>query len=173
VKLSALSDLFPGAPPPAEQYFRLVEKDFALQIDETAQTVLRAWRYNPRGEFGVLYLSSRPECAYREKLKQVFGKKHYLKLQVVGQFEVNLPKCLHLTNPDCLTKLGVTREQLIDPSDFSIPQAIAREARRIGFEAILAPAAIGEDCHSLIVFKDKLSPPASCLCHFDSIHDYP
>lgn len=173
MKLSGLSDLLPGQPPPATQYYRLVEKDYALQIDETAQTVLRAWRYNPRGEFGVLYLSSQPECAYREKLKQVFGKKHYLKPQVVGQFAVNLSKCLHLTNADCLTKLGVTREQLIDPSDFFVPQAIAREARRLGFEAILAPAAIGEDCHSLVVFKDKLAPPASCLCDFASIRDYP
>jgi hypothetical protein len=173
VKLSALRDLWPGEPPPSKQYFRLVDKDYALQIDETAQTVLHAWRYNPRGEFGVLYLSSRPECAYREKLKQVFGQKHYLKPQVVGQFAVNLPKCLHLKNPDCLTKLGVAREQLIDPSDFSIPQSIAREARRIGFEAILALAPIGEDCHSLIVFKDKLSPAASCICEFASIRDYP
>jgi hypothetical protein len=89
-----------------------VEKDYALQIDETAQTVLRAWRYNPRGEFGVLYLSSQPECAGTGRnFKQVFGtKKHYLKPQVVGQFAVNLSKCLHLTNADCLTKLGVTRE---------------------------------------------------------------
>jgi hypothetical protein len=130
VKLSALSDLLPGKPPSSSQYFRLVEKDYARQIDETAQTVLRAWRYNPRGEFGVLYLSSQPDCAYREKLKQVFGKKHYLKPQVVGQFAVNLPKCLHLTDTDCLTKLGVTREQLIDPSDFSMTQAIALDSRR-------------------------------------------
>ena len=173
MKLSALRDLLPGDPPPATHYFRLVEKDYALQIDETAQTVLRAWRYNPRGEFGVLYLSSRPECAYREKLKQVFGKKHYLKPQVIGQFAVNLTKCLDLTQAACLVQLGLTREELIDPSEFSSPQAIAREARRIGFEAILAPAAIGEDCHSLVVFKDKLSPPASCICETASIRPYP
>ena len=142
-------------------------------MDETAQTVLRAWRYNPRGEFGVLYLSSSPACAYREKLKQVFGKPQYLKPQVVGPFAINLPKCLHLTNPDCLAKLAITRTQLIDPSDFSVPQALAREARRLGFEAILAPAAIGADCHSMIVFKDKLSPPASCICDFALIRDYP
>lgn len=150
----------------------MVDKDYVSQIDETAQTVLRAWRYNPRGEFGVLYLSSSPECAYREKLKQVSGRKEHLKRQVIGTFEIKLPKCLHLTDPGCLGELAIRREQLIDPSDFSIPQAIAREARRIGFEAILAPSAIGQDCHSLVVFKDKLAPPAKCICDFDSIHDY-
>ena len=173
MNLSALNDLLPGAAPPAELYFRLVGAEYASQMDEIAQTVLRAWRYNPRGEFGVLYLSSSPECAYREKLKQVFGKKGHLKPQVVGRFSVNLSKCLHLTNPDCLATLAVTREQLIDPTDFSVTQGIAREARRIGFEAILAPAAIGEDCHSLVVFKDKLSPPASCICETASIRPYP
>ena len=103
----------------------------------------------------------------------MFGQPQSLKPQVVGQFAINLPKCLHLTNPDCLAKLAITCEQRIDLSDFSVPQALVREARRIGFEAILAPAAIGADCHSLIVFKDKLSPPASCICDFAAIRDYP
>jgi RES domain-containing protein len=173
LKLSALHDLLPGTPPPATYYYRLVAQEYASQIDETAQTVLHAWRYNPRGEFGVLYLSSSPECAYREKLKQVLGKTGHLKPQVVGRFRVYLPRCLHLTNPVCLATLAVTTEQLVDPSDFSVTQSIAREARRLGFEAILAPAAIGADCQSLVVFKDKLSPPASCLCDTSSIRAYP
>ncbi|MBI4591044.1 MAG: RES family NAD+ phosphorylase [Candidatus Rokubacteria bacterium] len=173
MNLAALPELWPGAPPAASIYHRLVDKEYAQQIDEIAQTVLRSWRYNPRGEFGILYLSSSPACAYREKLKQMFGRKDYLKPQVVGQFGVNLPKCLHLTNSACLAKLAVSREQLADPSDFSVPQSIAREARRIGFEAIIAPSAIGEDCHTLVVFKDRLSPPAQCICDLDSIRDYP
>lgn len=163
MNFSALKELLPGVLSPSKIYCRLVDARYASEIDEIAHTVLYSWRYNPKGEFGVLYLSISSECAYREKLKQVHGRKRDLFPQVVGAFKVNLTKCLDLTNPSLRQTLGVSVDQLIDPSDFSLTQSIAREARNLGFEAIVAPSAVGEDCSSLVVFKDKLIPPSYCI----------
>ena len=41
--------------------------------------------------------------------------------------------------------------------------------RDLGFPPQRSRQVLGEDCHSLIVFKDKLSPPASCICETASI----
>lgn len=146
---------------------------YASEIDEIAHAVLYSWRYNPKGEFGVLYLSLSSECAYREKLKQVHGRKQDLSPQVVGTFSVNLTKCLDLTNQSIQQTLRVSPAQLINPSDFPLTQSIAREARNLGFEAIIAPSAVGEDCNSLVVFKDKLFPPSYCIYDAQSIRSYP
>lgn len=173
MKLHALRELLPGAPPSSNTYYRIVNARYAAEMDEMVHTILYSWRYNPRGEFGVLYLSISPDCAYREKLKQVHGRKQDLPHQVIGTFRVNLSGCLDLTNSSFLKKLHLSTNQLIDPTDFSITQIIAREARSSGFEAIIAPSAIGEDCSTLVVFKDRLIPPAYCICDKDSIRSYP
>lgn len=173
MKLDALTSWLPGSPPPATEYFRLVSADYASGIDEIAQTILHSWRYNSKGEFGVLYLSIRPECAYRELLKRVFGKKQNLRPLVIGRFRIHLGKTLDLRDLGCRQTLDVTLEQLIDPTDFSVTQSLASEARKLGFEGIIAPSAIGEDCHNLVVFKDKLTPPSFCICDANSIRPYP
>jgi hypothetical protein len=173
LKPDALTNWRPVSPPLATEYYRLVNADYASDIDEIAQTILHSWRYNPKGEFGVLYLSSHPECAYRELLKRVFGKKQNLRPLVVGRFRIQLGKTLDLRDSGCRQALEVTLEQLIDPTDFSVTQSLAREARKNGFEAILAPSAIGEDCHNLVVFKDRLTPPSVCICDVNSIRPYP
>lgn len=173
MNLSALKNLLPGISPPSKIYYRLVHARYASEIDEIAHTVIYSWRYNPKGEFGVLYLSINPECAYWEKLKQVHGRKSDLSSQVVGTFQVNLSKCLDLTTPSILQTFRVSLDQLINPSDFTMTQSIAREARKLGFEAIIAPSAIGEDCNSLVVFKDKLTPPSYCIYDSQSIRSYP
>lgn len=173
MNLSSLKKHLPGISPPSKTYYRLVDARYASEIDEIAHTVIYAWRYNLKGEFGVLYLSISPECAYREKLKQVHSRKSDLSSQVVGTFQVNLSKCLDLTAPSVRQALKVIIDQLIDPSDFTMTQSIAREARKLGFEAIIAPSAVGEDCSSLVVFKDKLNPPSYCIYDAQSIRPYP
>ncbi len=132
-------------------------------MDETAQTVLRAWRWNPAGEFGVLYLSKSADCCRREKLRQVGGHPDFLPAQIVSEFDAKLRHCLDLTSPKVLKALSLTRAELISPEDFTRPQAVARAARRLGFEAMIAPSAVGLDCATLVVFKDKLAPPSSCV----------
>jgi len=161
---SALRELSPGISLSREEWFRIVAKEHASEIDEIAHTILHSWRYNPRGEFGVLYLSSSPECAYREKLKQVSGRAQDLPPQVVGKFSVKIERCLDLTREEVREKIRVTLEDLTRPDDFSLTQTLAREARRVGFHALLVPSAVGKDCLTLVVFKDRLEPPAYCTC---------
>lgn len=151
----------------------MVDARYRSEIDETAHTVLYSWRYNPKGEFGVLYLSSSPDCAWREKLRQVHGRAEDLPPQAVGTFSVDLSRCLDLTNPQSRRQLDLSLETITQPNDFTTTQSLAREARLLGFEAIVAPSAAGEPCHSLVVFKDKLAPPAYCLCNLDSIVPHP
>jgi len=172
LNLSALKKLLPGISPPSKTYYCLVDARYASEIDEIAHTVIYSWRYNPKREFGVLYLSISPECAYREKLKQIHGRKQDLSPQVIGTFRVKLTKCLDLTTPSFLQTFRVSRDQLINSSDFTMTQSIARQARKLGFEAIIAPSAIGEDCSSLVVFKDKLIPPSYCIYDPQSIRSY-
>ena len=163
MNLAALKRLRPGVRPPQTRWHRMVDARWAESIDETAQTVLRAWRWNPVGEFGVLYLSKSVDCCRREKLRQVGGNPDFLPPQIVGTFEAKLRRCLDLTSPKVLKVLCLTREELIAADDFAKPQAVARAARRLGFEALIAPSAVGLDCATLVVFKDKLAPPSSCI----------
>ena len=173
MNLSDLKKLLPGISSSSKTYYRLVDARYTSEIDEIAHTILYSWRYNPKGEFGVLYLSISPECAYQEKLKQIHGRKQDLTPQVVGTFRVKLTKCLDLTNPSFQQAINVTPAQFIDPSDFSLTQSIARQARTLGFEAIIVPSAVGVDCSSLVVFKDKLFPPSYCICDEQFIRRYP
>jgi RES domain-containing protein len=163
VNLAALRRLRPGVRPPQTRWHRMVDERWAESLDETAQTVLRAWRWNPAGEFGVLYLSKSADCCRREKLRQVGGNPDFLPPQVVGTFEVKLRRCLDLTSPKVLRALSLTREEFIAPDSFTKPQAVARAARRLGFAALIVPSAIGLDYETLVVFKDKLAPPSSCI----------
>jgi RES domain-containing protein len=161
LNLSALKELLPGGLPPEKIYYRVVNSHYAQEIDEITHTMHYSWRYNPSGEFGVLYLSSSANCAFQEKLRQVNGRKEDLPLQAAGRFRVKL-NCLDLTDRKTLKILEVNPLQLIDRRDFTTTQNISREARKLGFEGIAAPSAIGEECHTLVVFKDKLNPPSYC-----------
>lgn len=163
MNLAALKRLRPGVRPPQTRWYRMVDSRWADSLDETAQTVLRAWRWNPAGEFGVLYLSKSADCCRREKLRQVGGNLDFLRPQVIGEFKASLRHCLDLTSTKTLKALNLTREELVAPDDFTKPQAVARAARRLGFEALIAPSAVGLDCATLVVFKDKLAPPSSCV----------
>jgi hypothetical protein len=83
--------------------------------------------------------------------------------RLAGAFEAKLNRCLDLTSRKALKALSVTREELLSFDDFTKPQAVSRAARQAGFEAVIAPSAIGDDCATLVVFKDRLAPPSSCV----------
>ncbi len=173
MNLNALKELLPGVPLSDDTYYRLVIASYAPQIDDIAQSILHSWRYNPKGEFGVLYLSMSPDCAYKEKLKQVHNNAQALLPQVIGKFNVRSTRCLDLTQPFFQDALGLSSSQLIDPDDFSVTQSVAREARNLGFEIIIAPSATGNDCKNLVVFRDRLNPPSYCIVDKQSIRPYP
>ena len=173
MNLAGLAALLTRAASADKTYYRMIDARYVEEIDEIAHTVLYSWRYNPRGEFGALYLSSSPECCWQEKLKQVRGRARDLSPQAIGRFDSNLSKCLDLTDTACRKALAVALEDLIQPAEFAATQSLAREARRAGFEAIIAPSAIGANCKTLVVFKDKLVPPSYCTLTRNSIKPYP
>ena len=168
----AIRSLLPGHRI-SSTYCRVVDKLHEAVINETSQTVLYAGRYNPKGEFAVLYLAARPECGYREVMQRVGNKEHLLKPRIVGTFEVQLTRCLDLINEESRRVLEVTLEDLTTLGQYKITQAIAREARAIGFEAVLAPSAVGKDCHNLVVFNDRLDSGSSCRLVPKSVRSYP
>ena len=87
-------------------WYRMIDARYTIEIDEIAHTILYSGRYNPRGEFAVLYFSSSPECCWREKLKQVQGRASDLPPQAVGRFDCNLSKCLEQSNTTSHTDLA-------------------------------------------------------------------
>lgn len=111
MNLNALKELLPGVSLSDDTYYRLVTASYAPKIDDIAQSILHSWRYNPHGEFGVLYLSMNPDCAYREKLKQVYNDAQSLPPQVVGKFNVMSARCLDLTQPSFQDTLALSPSQ--------------------------------------------------------------
>ena len=142
-------------------------------MDDIGPSFIYGGRYNIKNEFGVLYLSSSPQCAFSERLRQVKGRKDDLLPQVIATFEVKIQKCLNLFEKNIQRVIGVVWEDLTKDSDFLTPQSIAREARNAGFEALLAPSAVGKECQTLVVFKDRLSPPSYCLPKKGSLKPFP
>jgi RES domain-containing protein len=150
----------------------MVNQAYASTIDDIGPSFIYGGRYNPRNEFGVLYLSSSEDCPVLERLRQVKGRRDNLLPQRVADFNVKIQKCLDLLSRDTLKILGISREDLVRDADFSVPQGVSREARNVGFEGLIAPSAAGEECSTLVVFKDKLSPPSFCALKQTSVKPY-
>lgn len=167
MNLSAIRSFLPGVESPRKRYYRVVSKAFESNIDDIGPAFLHGWRYNPKQEFGVLYLSITEECCVRERQRHFNVGADAFKSLVTGVFRVDVKKCLDLTAAAVLEGIGVNQEELLLENDFAVPQAVAREARSAGFEALIAPSAAGRECQSLVVFKDKLNPPSFCI--FDSL----
>jgi RES domain-containing protein len=162
MNLGAIRSLLPGIPTPTNTYFRVVSDAFAASIDDIWPSFHHGWRFNPKNEFGVLYLAISKRCCSLERLRQFRGDERGLAPLIVGEFKVNIARCLDLTSTTFLKKLGITTQELLS-EDFALPQSVAREARSAGFEAIIAPSAASEECQNLVVFKDRLTPPSFCL----------
>lgn len=150
----------------------MANESYGSTIDDIGPSFVYGGRYNVRDEFGVLYLSSSPPCAYSERLRQVGGRKGDLLPQVIATFEVKIKKCLNLFEENTRKELGIVLEDLTKDTDFLTPQSVAREARTAGFEALIAPSAVGKECQTLVVFKDRLSPPSYCLLKKGSLKPF-
>jgi len=156
----------------SENFYRLVNSTYSSGIDEIGPSMLYGARYNPKGEFGALYLGIRPECVWLEKLKQVGGNSHALPPQTIGGFRVHLKRCLNLTAEAVLKHLGLTVIDLVNPADYNLTQQIGRAARQRGFEGLLVPSAVEPTCKNLAVFKDKFRPPSFCILDDKSVKAY-
>jgi len=108
-------------------------------------------RYNPRREFGALYLSESPAACRAEMRRRPGVRVQYWH----ARLKVRVAKALDLTDPVTRDKLGIT-EQVLVSDDWTMTQDLGRAARRAGFNAIIVPSAAGKH-HNLVIFKDLLS----------------
>ncbi len=127
----------------------------AEQHKETADSDRGAFehggRYNPRREFGALYLSESPAACRAEMQRRPGVRLRYWHARV----SIRITKALDLTDPSTCNALGVVKADLVS-DDWDLTQDIARAARRAGFDALIVPSAAG-NYRNLVVFKDLLS----------------
>ena len=107
-------------------------------------------RYNPRREFGALYLSESPAACRAEMQRRPGVRARYWHARI----KVRVAKALDLTDPSIRDKLSIAEEDLVS-DDWTFTQDVGRAARRAGLDALVVPSAAG-DHHNLIVFKDLL-----------------
>lgn len=108
-------------------------------------------RYNPRREFGALYLSESPAACRVEMQRRPGVRVRYWHARV----KVRVARALDLTDPSTRDKLRILQVDLVS-DDWDLTQDLSRAARRAGFDALLVPSAAG-DYHNLVVFKDLLA----------------
>lgn len=107
-------------------------------------------RYNPRREFGALYLSESPAACRAEMQRRPGVRVRYWHARIA----VRVTKALDLTDPSTRDKLGIQQEDLVS-NEWGVTQDLGRAARRAGFDALIVPSAAG-DHHNLVIFSDLL-----------------
>lgn len=121
-----------------------------------------AFRFNPEGEFGVLYVALAPETARGELERQAqrLGiPVARLAPRLMLHIRVSLTRVLDLTDAATRRSHGLTLKNL-SSDDYTPCQAVAREARQSGYEAILYPSATGAG-KNLAIFYDGIDSSSS------------
>ncbi len=133
---------------------------------DSSRSKIAGGRWNPRGEFGALYLALSEEGAIGEFVRYV-GYYKSLTLddattREIVRVKVNVRKILDLTDPKIRSLLGVTQEELrsvrAEWDDNTWP--IARAIFAAGFEGILVPSA-ANGWINLVLFPENLLPGSS------------
>lgn len=139
------------------RFFRLIPSIHAEAISETGPSFAVGGRYNSRGEFGALYLSESPDVCWKETLKKYNNLPDDVPDQSLGEFEMNIQRCLDLTDEGTRKMLGVTLEDITEPADYYLTQMIGGAAWSLGIEAIKFPSSVSPDRFNVCVFMDHLS----------------
>jgi RES domain-containing protein len=137
-------------------FFRLVPAIHAEAIEETGPSFAIGGRYNPRGEFGALYLGQSAALCWKEILKFYQGRTEYVPDQVLGEFAIDIKECLDLTVPKTLETLGVTLEQITEPANHYLTRLIGGSAWSLGIEAIKFPSSADPGQFAVAIFRDHL-----------------
>ena len=129
-------------------WHRFVAELYKDEADSDQGALEHGGRYNPRREFGALYLSESPAACQTEMQQRPGVRVRYWHARI----KVRVAKALDLTDPSTRDKLGIVEEDLVS-DDWTFTQDLGRAARRAGFDALIVPSATGEH-HNLLVFKD-------------------
>lgn len=117
-------------------------------------------RFNPTGEFGALYLSLDTETMWAELSRLALRtgvELTELDPRTMSVVRVRLKRVLDLRNAREQDRWGIDDEALMSEG-YGGCQALARAARRAGFEGILYPSAARPAGSNLVVFLDRLDP---------------
>jgi RES domain-containing protein len=141
------------------RWYRTVKNKYRNKVDSPEGSARVDGRYHTTDVDMVVYLSDSPTLSMNESSKafQTVPLKQYA--WYTATFSVELKHVLDLTDPEVLSRLGVTPADLVQPKPggYRLPQEIAARARANGFEAILAPTARpGMSGKNLVVFLDVL-----------------
>lgn len=132
-------------------WHRFIAESHREDADSDRGALEHGGRYNPRGEFGALYLSDTETACRAEMQRRVGIRPRYWHAHI----RVRVRKALDLTDASTLDKLGISQASLVF-MDWLLPQDIALAARRAGFNALIVPSAAGGH-RNVVVFKDLLT----------------
>jgi RES domain-containing protein len=145
-------------------FFRIVPARYQDEILNTTGSFQHGGRYNPKREFGVLYLSESEEICKAEVLRMIDDPTLLKEPRICGKIQVVLQKVLDLTDEQVLEELGIRREELLQDTgdrerDYRLTRRIARLARAAGFEALQVPSVTSRG-NNLVIFMENLSKRA-------------
>lgn len=145
--------------------YRIVHRKHRARLLSTEGSRRHGGRYNPKGEFGVLYLGE-SEMVCRAEIRQQVGDPSWLHSGewICGVLRLSLERVLDLTDEATLEALGVEKRELMEPrgpemEGYRLTQALARRARAAGFEALKVPSVTSEGAN-LVVFVENLADEA-------------
>ena len=134
-------------------FFRLVPLKYTNDILNPQGNDKGGGRYNPPGEFTVLYLGE-SENVCKAEINARTDPDLLPSQKILGKIEISLEKVLDLTDDTILKILGLKKRDLMykkNENGWNLTQKIARLAYQIGVEAILVPSATGKG-NNLAVF---------------------
>lgn len=131
-------------------WHRFVAERYKSNADSDQGALEHGGRYNPRREFGAVYLSESPAACRAEMRRRPGVRMQYWHAHI----DVRVAKAVDLTDAPTRDQLGIRPEDLV-ADDWSLTQDLGRAARRAGFDALIVPSAAGGH-RNLVVFKDLL-----------------
>ena len=139
------------------RWYRTVKKKYRTKVENPEGSARVDGRYHTTDVDMVIYLSDSPTLSMNESSKAFHTVPLKESAWYTATFTVELKRVLDLTDPEVLSRLGITPADLVQPKPvgYRLPQEIAEQARAIGFEAILAPTARpGMSGKNLVVFLE-------------------
>lgn len=139
------------------RWYRTVKDKRRRQVESPAGSARFAGRYHTTDEDQVLYLSDSPALSMNESTRLFQTVPLRESAWYTATFEIDLARVLDLTDPRIVERLGLTTADLVQPKPggYLLTQAIARQARAAGLEAIRAPSARpGLSGSNLVVFLE-------------------
>jgi RES domain-containing protein len=141
--------------------FRHVSPGHEELSEEVLSGSLRAGgRFNPRGDFGAIYVSLEKETVVAElkrRATQTGIEVDELLPRLLLVVKAELQQVLDLTDEENRRRWSLSSKEIIS-DEYRTCQEVGRAARKAGYEAVLFPSAAREGGRNLAVFTDRLRP---------------